>query len=383
METIFSFQFWFIVLILIALFSVLYIYYFKRRDGRKDEKSYLEALKYMTEGESRRAIEKFKESIRYDSSNVDAYIKLGMILRNEGLYNNVIRILKDLLLRADIREDDLIEIKRNLALTYWQAKNYEKAETYFNELIEKKNLYDWAALYLIKICEMKKEWEKASNLLKESTMAKSEQGKSKLALYKILQGEEIVQNGDEKTARICFKDALKFNPKCSAAYLYLGDSYLRENRLNDALEKWTDLCKKIPDKAYLAFERLEKALYETGKFSKIEELYHSILEEDEENINAIIALSEIYRKKGEYNEALKLLQNSLKKDIDTKIINSLIVKILYDRGQFKESAKQAIDLIEKDNLPEYKRFPCDKCKSVFFEPFWICPKCGEWNLKIL
>jgi lipopolysaccharide biosynthesis regulator YciM len=230
---------------------------------------------------------------------------------------------------------------------------------------------------------MKKDWEKSLNLLKDIPMGKTEQGKLKLAFYKVLQGEEIVKNGDEKAARICFKEALKFNPKCTAAYLYLGDSYLRENRMNDAIEIWTELCKKIPGKAYLAFERLEKTLYEKGQFSKIEEFYHSILEEDEENISAIIALSEIYRKKGEYNESLKILQNALKKDIDTKIINSLIVKIMYDKGQFKESAKQAIEIIESDHIPDYKRFSCDKCKTDFNEPFWICPKCGEWNQKLL
>ena len=125
---------------------------------------------------------------------------------------------------------------------------------FLEELLQKKKLYDWVTTYLVKIYEKRKEWEKASNLYKESSMAKSEQGKSKLALYKVLQGEQIVENGDEKSARIYYKDALKLNPNCTAAYLFLGDFCLSayifdevwnafNSRLNVSLERVPKISK--------------------------------------------------------------------------------------------------------------------------------------------
>ena len=76
MEQSFSFEF----LLIVALFIVLslgasYLYYDKKHGRKKEDLSYLEGLKFMAEGENRRAIEKFKEAVRDDSGNIDAYLK--------------------------------------------------------------------------------------------------------------------------------------------------------------------------------------------------------------------------------------------------------------------------------------------------------------------
>ncbi len=152
---------------------------------------------------------------------------------------------------------------------------------------------------------------------------------------------------DERAARIMYKDAIKLDKKCAEAYLHLGDSYWNENRPNDAINAWNDLCRKVPEKAYLAFDRLERAHYEKGQFSKIEELYQNMLQENEDDIDVIIALSDIYRKKGEYADALKLLQQAQKKEIDQDMVQTQMVKVLFDKSQYKDAAKMAVELIER------------------------------------
>jgi lipopolysaccharide biosynthesis regulator YciM len=348
MENSLSIEFWLIILLFITVsLSTLYIYYERKRVRTREDTSYLEGLRYMADGEHRRAIEKFKESVRQDSDNLDAYIKIGVILRREGLYNNAIRIHKDLALRGNIPEEDKIEVRKNLALDYWHAKNYDKAETLLDELRQNKSLINWVTPYLLRIYEERREWQKAYELFEQSDMAGSPQGKMKLALYKVRDGERIAREKDERSARILYKEAIKLDKKCAEAYLHLGDSYWNEERANDAINAWTDLCHKVPEKADLAFDRLEKAHYEKGQFSKIEELYQNLLQENEENLRAILALSDIYRKKGEYNDALKLLQQVQKKDIDQDIVQAQIVRVLFDKSQFKESAKLAVELIER------------------------------------
>jgi lipopolysaccharide biosynthesis regulator YciM len=309
----------------------------------------------MAEGENRRAIENFKEAVRVNSENIDAYIKIGIILRNEGLYNNAIRVHKDLLLRANLEEDELIEIKKNLALDYWQAGLYDKAEGYFSELKSNKKLFDWLAPYLVKIYEEKNNWATASEVFQQSAQSSIAKGKMRLAMYKVRQGLAQVEQNDEKSARVLFKEAVKIDSSCAAGYVYLGDSYWREDRKSDAINAWNDLCKKIPGKAHLAFQRLEKAWYEKGQFSKIEELYQGILDKDSENIYAIIALANIYRKKGEYDQSLKLLNEAHKKEKFAEIIQAQIIKILMDKSEFEEAAKKALELVEKKDKPFYDR----------------------------
>ncbi len=356
MENPLSIEFWLIILLLITVaLSFLYIYYERKRIRTREDKSYLEGLRYMADGESRRAIEKFKEAVRHDSDNLDAYIKIGVTLRREGLYNNAIRIHKDLMLRGNIAEDAKIEIRKNLALDYWYAKQYEKAEKLLDEIRQNKALINWVTPYLLKIYEERKEWQKAYDLYEQSDLSDTTQGKQKLAYYKVLDGERVAREKDERAARIVYKEAIKLDKKCAEAYLHLGDSYWNEDRANDAINTWMELCDKVPEKAFLAFERLEKAHYEKGRFSKIEELYQNILQENEDNLEAIISLSDIYRKKGEYNDALKLLQQSLKREIDQDMIQAQMIRVLFDKSQFKEAAKMAVELIERkftDNVVE-------------------------------
>ena len=94
------------------------------------------------------------------------------------------------------------------------------------------------------------------------------------------------------------------------------------------------------------FERLEKAWFEKGQFSKIEELYMSMLEENPEYLPAIIALSEIYRKKGEHSQALKLLENASKSEVDPEQIKIQMIRVYIDKNQYKEASKLAMEVIE-------------------------------------
>jgi lipopolysaccharide biosynthesis regulator YciM len=353
MQPTISFEVWVIILLFGTILGMaMYSVYVRKRVVSDEDKPYVMALKYMAEGENRLAVEKFKEAVRDNSSNIDAYLKLGTILRNEGLYENAIRIHQDLTLRGNLGTAELIDVKKNLILDYWYLKDYTKAEHYLNQLKDDKNLVDWTTPYLVKILEKKGEWKQAVELLNKSSLSSEQKGKFKIAGLKVKQGQKFVENQEEKDARILFKEAIKTDHKCAEGYLQLGDSYLREGRTTDAISAWTDLCKKVPEKAHLAFDRLEKAWFEKGQFSKIEELYTSMLQDDENNLPAILALSEIYRKKGDFDQSLKLLQEAQKRDLESDLILSQIAKVRMDKGQYKEAATLAIDLLSKENRDE-------------------------------
>lgn len=353
MQPTISFEVWIILLLFgTILIMAFYSVYTRKKVISDEDKPYVIALKHMAEGENRLAVEKFKEAVRDNSANIDAYLKLGTILRNEGLYKNAIRIHQDLTLRGDLGPSELIDVKKNLILDYWYLRDYTKAEYYLNQLKDNKNLVDWTTPYLVKILEKKGEWQQAVEVLNKSSLSREQKGKYKIAGLKVKQGEKLAENKEEKEARILFKEATKTDHECAEGYLQLGDSYLREGRTMDAINAWTDLCKKVPEKAHLAFDRLEKAWFEKGKFSKIEELYTSMLQDDEDNLPALIALSEIYRKKGDYDQSLKLLLGAQKRELESDLILSQIAKVRMDKGQYKEAATIALELLSKGKQSE-------------------------------
>ncbi|MGD9898434.1 MAG: tetratricopeptide repeat protein [Calditrichaceae bacterium] len=374
-------QFWIITTLLLAGAALIYIFYYWKReeDAPPHKDSYLLALKYMAENDNRRAIEKFKETVRYNTENIDAYLKLGDILRKEGLFTNAVRIHKDLTLRGDINQAELPKVWYSLAMDYLDSKKPDSAEAYLQKLLNNDQYRETVLPYLSKIYESRNDYERAFNLLKTSKSGDSQKIKRRMAVYKILKGLETGSKGEGKSSRIIFKEAIKIDPSCAAAYLYIGDSYMQENRPDEAISTWTDYCKKQPKEAYILFSRLEKAWYEKGQFSKIEELYESILASDPENLMALLSLSSIYRKKGDFQSALNLLQEGLKQDMDDKILKAEIVRILTENGQFKDATKQALELIDGYLATSSIKYSCQYCDYKSDELFWKCPKCSELN----
>ena len=355
MQTSLSLEFWLIVFIIcVVIIAGFYVFYFfKKREEKQIDNSYLLGLKYMVEGENRRAVEMLKEAVRQNSENIDAYIKLGVILRNEKLFTNAIRIHKDLLLREKVSEELRTEIKYNLAVDYIKSGNSEKALSYAESVKSDKKYGPIIINALLDIYEKKQLWDKAIEILKSTPFIKTDSGKKKHAYYKVKKGEKLQNSGNGKDARILYKDAIKIDSKCALAYLLIGDSYINEKRASDAINTWTNFCEKVPESAHLAFDRLEKAWYEKGHFSKIEELYSSIIDKDEDNVHVMIRLAAIYRKKGDFKQSLKILNDALKRDKLTDLVNYEIVKVLYENGQYKESSKQALQVIENTmTLPE-------------------------------
>ncbi len=369
-------QFFFIFFILIAAaFSLYYFYFRKKEDDKPAQNSYLLGLKYLTENDNRRAIEQLKEAVRHDSQNIDAYIKLGDILRDEGLNKNAVRIHKDLTLRANIVKEDMDRIYYSLALDHWGANQFDKAAENFKKITGIKEYRPKILPYMVKYYEMNEDYENAFQTLSKSYLSSKPEARKKLALYRVFEGLNLVDKGSEKEARIKFKDALKHDDKCVAAHMYIGDSYLREDRTDDAINIWTEFCKKDPQKADVLFPRLEKAWFEKGQFLKIRQLYETILKSDPDNLHALLALSNIHTKKGDFKTALILIEDSFKQNMNEAILKKEIARIHFEKSQYKESAQKALEVLDETPGFSARLFICPSCGFQSDEPFWKCVKC--------
>ena len=382
MDFTYSFQIILIIALVVVAAVFAYYYFFRKEEEKQKERDvYVQALKYLAENDSRRAIEKLKETVRLDTTNVDAYIKLGDLLREQGLVNNAIRIHKDLTLRGTLTQDEQKKIWFSLGKDYWKAGKLESAENYFTKLKSDTEYLPRVIPFLIMIYDKTGKYGQAYDLLKDSGLHKEEKYKHRMALYRTLQGMEKMESGEGKEARVLFKEALKLDPEFVAPYLYMGDSYIKEERQEDAVRVWTDYCQKYPNRSYVLFSRLEKALYEQGYFNKIEELYENILKRDADNVHALIALSQILRKKGEYEAALNLLKENNRPEMDEDLILAEEVKILAEEGKLNVAAKKAIELIDR-RITLGDQYICASCGYQSHEPFWKCPKCGALKLDL-
>ncbi|GAB4329052.1 MAG: hypothetical protein Kow0037_03880 [Calditrichia bacterium] len=369
-----------LLIAILLVLSVIIIYYYTRkyRESGGERNLYLEALEHMINGEEKKAIQKFKESVRDDSENINAYLYLGDLLRRRGLTNNALRIHHDLTLRSNLTQDFQYKVYRSLMLDYEVLDDYPKAIEFAKKLVARENIFFKEAISkLISFYEKQLDWENALDVSKKYLKPQTPATKKQMALYLVFMGKELMGQEKGRDARLKFKEALKLDPECAAAYYYLGKSYYEEERLSDALKEWLNLTKKIPAKSHIAFKMMEKAWFESGNFFEAENLYNDLISKDSRNIQAAIALTNIYDKKGDHDRALEILDRLLTLHPDVETLRIQKIRILTNKGESQKAAMLALDLLGQNPTYNPDVFFCDTCQYKSEEPEWLCPQCKK------
>lgn len=336
---------------------------------------YISALNRLIEGNIPEALKDLRETVKRDTENIDAYIKLGDIFREKGWIEKAIKVHRDLTVRTNLKPDQRLGIMKSLALDYEAAKDYDKSLAMVDEILKLDKNNPWAKQMQLKLYEVKGEWTKAFELLQKISKKRD---KKRLALYKVEEGLKLIKEGKEKEGRIRFRQALKWDSSCPPAYLYLGDSYMREGREERALKVWRGFIERVPYLSYLAFERLREVLFDIGSFNEMEDIYQSILQRDPGNTDAMFALVNIYDSKGEMEKAIDYCHQILEKDPNSIKAKQYLIKLHYKKGAKEEALREAMKLID-EVWTEKKDFVCKKCGFSSKDPLWHCPQCGEWN----
>lgn len=372
-----------LTLILVAL---IIIYYYTRRYRKPSEKQdhYLQALEYLVDGDVKRAIQKFKEAIRENTENIQAYLRLGDLLRERGLARNALKIHKDLTLRSNLSAEYLNKVQKSLMLDYEALGDFKNATESALQLLAKESPPSKeSASKLISYLEKQEKWGEAFEAAKKYFKPVPQFVRQKMALYRVFEGLKLEEKSNGKEARIKFKEALRQDPKCAAAYYYMGHSYIREERLEDAVNEWQALCTHIPEKAHVIFDDLEKAWFELGKFAEAENFYNNILETNADNIHAALALAEIYNKKGEYDRALDILERYDDIYPAHPRVQTFKIQVLFNKSQYKAAGSLALDFFKAHKYLDKEIYTCQECQYESNKPLWICPQCksiGSFNI---
>ena len=359
----------------ILIFIIIWtIFSQKKRAAQPDP--YLEALEYLADGDDHSAMEKFKEAIRQNSNNIGAYLRLGDRLREQGFTKNALRIHKELTLRENLTKEDELRINKSLLFDYEKNKDFENGISIAKRISqEDKSSEKWIIKQLIEFYEKAEKWNDAIEIIRKNFKPFGSDHKHKISLYLVFQGLHLHTINKAREGRIKFKEALKLDPSCSAAYFYLGKSYQNESRIEDAIREWQNFCRKIPKKAHIVFPYLEKAYFDKGIFEDIESFYEELIDLDEKNINTVLALVAFYVKKGKYDKAHILLEKAKEDFADSPQLAAKKIQVLFHINQHKEAAKEALQLFKIANKDTSQNYVCTVCNFESKDPLWRCPEC--------
>jgi len=316
--------------------------------------------------------------VKNNSDNIMAYITLGNLFREQGYPGQAAKIHKSLVIRENLPKSMLDTINNYLIKDYIADKQFDKAIYTANKLEKKakkdvKNNYTLLSLY-----EKKGDWENAFNCRQRIDKLEKKNSKNLLALYKVQTGLDLIEKEQEHNARLAFREAIKIDKKCIPAYLYLGDSYRRCNRQNDAVKSWKELTENIPEKAYLVFDRLKEILFELGIYGEIEGIYQQIIKRDKNNIPTLIALAEFYKKQGQDDKAINICDKVLTQEPQNIKANYLLINLLQNQGNNVQALQKALNYL-KTEQKQNQYYTCSECNYTSDTPLWLCPKCYHWD----
>ncbi len=302
----------YILLILVAVFGSLAGFLAYERYYQKSQANqsflYVEALRDLLDGQQEAAFTKLRQVVATDSSNLDAYLRLGQILREHNRPDRALQVHKDLTLRGRLTKAEKADILHQLALDYLALKEPNTAREALEELVSIDATDHWAHTQLLRLLEEIEDWDAAYDLAVVVLKLESNKSKKPLAKYKYLASQQLLKQREYHKARILLKEAIGLDPTFVDAYLSIGDSYQVEKRFEDAVTFWSKLITSVPEKGHLVIDRLKKTLFELGRFGDIMEICTKILKHDPHNLLARQTVAEFYQKKGELDSAREILE---------------------------------------------------------------------------
>ncbi|MBN2416570.1 tetratricopeptide repeat protein [bacterium] len=365
-------------LILIAAGAVLLLHRRRGRTRPGRESAYIEALHRLLEGQTDEALEQLKKTVKQDSDNIMAYIKLGDIYRDRGLPAKAAKIHRNLLVRSDLNDRQVRSVLFHLVQDYRNAGALDRAVEMAERLIEKDKRSRAYQQLLLSVYEEKGDWDKAFFYRQSLNKWQKKSDMPLLALYKMQSGIAHTNLNAEREGRIRFREALKLDRTCVPAWLYWGDSYRRQNRDEDALRVWKDFSEKVPEKAYLAFSRLQQVLFDLGIYGEMEKIYKKVISRKPDTPHAHIALAELYDKQGDIEAAIRVCESVVDLFPDSVTAKHFLVELYYEKGDRTGALEMALKTISRE-MNRTETYSCSQCGAVSGEPLWHCPECSGWN----
>jgi lipopolysaccharide biosynthesis regulator YciM len=300
-----------VFVVLLAITIGLYLVwdrFFRKTSKPQSSGLYTEALRDLLDGLPESAFTKLRQVVTEDSTNLDAYLRLGRILREHNQPARALQVHKDLTLRRDLGRVAKLSILREITLDAMALKDSEMAEKALDEMISLDADNHWAHSQLLRTHEQAQRWDAAYDTA--AKLLKLESGKSKkpLARYKLQAAEQLYRKREYHKARVLYKEAIGLDPTLERAYLAIGDSYYEEKRYEDAVTFWTKLISAVPDEGHRVIDRLKKTFFDLGRFGDIQGICEIILDHSPRNLEARLALAEFYEQKGDVDTAVELLE---------------------------------------------------------------------------
>jgi tetratricopeptide (TPR) repeat protein len=287
-----------------------------------------QGIKHLELEQYERAKNIFKNIIKADSKNAQAYYYLGetylktdlpdsaKILFAEGIKNNEVAPLNFVGMGKVTFEDNPTEGKRNFDKALELSKSKDS------------KVLDYIAEYYI--TANKKDLPQAITLLERAVKVDGKNPEPYLLL-----GDVYLEKGDGGKAKSYYDQALGLNKNLPTAYLKIGKIYSRARNLNEGLKYFNEGLKIDPN--YPPFYReIGELYYKVKQYPKAIENYKKYVDMVDKSFNTDFRFGSFLFFNNDYKGAIEVLDKLSAKDHNNPYLNRLLAYSYYETGNYEK-----------------------------------------------
>jgi lipopolysaccharide biosynthesis regulator YciM len=356
------------------------------RRRARESPHYMLGLNFLVASQVDQAIDELTKAARAAGDPLEIHLILGNLYREKGQVGRAIQEHQDLLQRPKLRKLEHANVLLCLGLDYRSGGFVDRAIDAFSEVLKLDPENRYALSNLEKLYEDQHQWDQAyaarQKLAALSTAAEggaeSPKHNEVLAFLENEFGQAALKGGDAREAARRFEAAIERDPRNVPAQLSLGDVRFQEGRIADAVTVWERLLDASPERAYLAFARLESAYASLGSAARFPALCDKLIGANPQDWRARLALARHIEGQGHHQEALTLLFDALVVNPHSLALHQAIWETLSALHLPPALVAKYIELT-RDAVFYVDPHICLRCRYRSTELLWQCPHCHEWN----
>ena len=362
---------------------------YKLRDGKwfdrrraRESPHYLLGLNFLVANQVDLAIEELTRAATLNADALEVHMMLGNLYREKGQVGKAITVHQSLLQRPKLSRLEHAYVLLCLGLDYKRGGFVDRALEAFTEVLRLDPKNEYALLNLQKLHEDQHQWSEAfdtrQRLAKLTDIGSRPQNEAILAFLENEIGLEAMRRSDYAEAIRRFESAIDLDARAVPAYLNLGDVRVLQGNEREGAAIWEKLIDVAPDRAYLAFDRLEALAVRTGSPERFTRLCRRLIDENAQDWRARLALSRHLAASGRPREALDLQFAALVQNPHALGIHQAIWRAL---GQLRHESALVDRYSELTRHAVFYLDPhvCMRCRYRSTELLWQCPHCHDWN----
>jgi lipopolysaccharide assembly protein B len=362
---------------------------YKLQDGRmvdrrrlRESPHYLQALNFLVAGQLDLAIDELQQAMRLQPDSIDMRMMLGNLLREKGQVGRAIQEHQALLQRPKLRRLEQANVLLCLGLDYRRGGFVDRALDAFQEVLRLDPDNQYALLNLEKLHAEQHQWERAFEMRQRLTsLAPEESQRRSRAILAFLENErglEAIRREDPAEATTRFAAAMELDPTALPAYLNLGDIRRDQGQTAEAVEAWERLVQVAPDRAYLAFDRLERAYADLGRPERFVDLCRRLIESNPQDWRGRLALGRHHSAGGRHEEAVEPLFEALINNPHSLAIHEALWRTFSALSLPRALVHRYIG-VTREAVFYLDPHVCIRCRYRSTELLWQCPHCHEWG----